>query len=100
MTGEGLVKQLIKKWLDTLGSDLWRYMPVPSLYGKRTVDYHLCYRGRFFVIEAKAPGKEPTRAQEREMREVEEAGGIAFWVDGPVRLQLVKDWVELVRNET
>jgi hypothetical protein len=100
MTPEGRVKSLINRYLDTLGDDLWRHMPVQSRFGRRTVDYHCCFRGWFFTIEAKAPGEEPTKAQWHHMGNVEKAGGAAFWIDGPERLEFLKEWIELVDNAT
>lgn len=50
-------------------------------YGRNGVpDLIGCYRGVFFAIEVKRPmtSSKPSRAQERELRAVEKAGGIAI----------------------
>lgn len=72
------------------------YMPVPFGYGKRTLDFLVGARklvtdfngkesraatATMLGIEAKAPGKKPTKSQETCMREIEEAGGVSFWCD-------------------
>ena len=71
------------------------FMYVPSGYGKQTLDFLIAARklvtsdGRerraqhatFLAIEAKAPGKKPSKRQEACLREIEEAGGVSFWCD-------------------
>lgn len=44
--------------------------------------------GRFFAIEVKVPGKKPTPAQYKFLERIEDAGGLAFWVDS---LEQVKE---------
>ncbi len=61
MTPEGSVKEAIKRALRRRGA--WWYMPVPYGYGTAVLDFIVCHRGRFYAIEAKAPGKRPTRRQ-------------------------------------
>ena len=56
---------------------------VGSRFGKRGVpDIVGCYRGWFFAIEAKAPGKEATPLQEHELESIEKAGGFWLVADG------------------
>ena len=40
-----------------------------------------CYRGLFFGIEVKVPGKKPSKIQNYRLRCIREAGGIGFWGD-------------------
>jgi hypothetical protein len=61
---------------------MYSYWPVPSGYGKTTLDVIGCYRGRFFTIETKAPGKKPTLRQMVEINEVEAAMGFSFIIAG------------------
>lgn len=81
MTPEGRVKKAIKKALDKY-KDLYSFMPVPSGFGKSSLDYILCYRGRFVAIEAKAPGKKPTPRQKAMIGAIERAGGRVLVIDG------------------
>jgi len=54
---EAKVKAVIKAFLKTLQT-CWWFMPAAHGYGINGVpDFVGCYRGVFFAIEAKAPGK-------------------------------------------
>jgi hypothetical protein len=75
MTPEGAVKKEIKEALKAHGA--YFFMPVPTGLGKRTVDFLVCFNGRFLAIEAKAPGKTATALQRKTLREISAAGGIA-----------------------
>lgn len=77
MTPEGKVKDKVRKVLQAY-SGMWTYWPVSMGMGRKTVDLLACYRGRFFAIETKAPGKTPTLLQTAELRRVSEAGGESF----------------------
>lgn len=80
MTPEGRVKAKVKKALDTLGRDCWRFMPVQTGYGSPALDFLLAVRGRFVAIETKAPGKKLTPLQETTKTAIEDAGGIVLIV--------------------
>ena len=61
------------------GFEGWYYMPVQNGYGvSRIADFIGHYRGRFFAIETKAPGKKCTGLQERLGLEINQTG--AHWV--------------------
>jgi hypothetical protein len=75
MTPEGAVKKEIKEALKAHGA--YFFMPVPTGMGKKTVDFLVCFNGRFLAIEAKAPGKIATALQKNCLREIAAAGGIA-----------------------
>lgn len=81
-TPEGHTK---KKLRDILAryDGMYTYWPVPSGYGKTTVDCLGCYRGRFFIVETKAEGKKPTLRQTGELQNAERAMGKAFVMAGP-----------------
>ena len=68
-------------------------MPVQYGYGKRTVDFLGCTTGRFFAIEAKAPGKHPTELQNRSLAEIRAAGGETFVIDGEEGLECLARWL-------
>jgi hypothetical protein len=77
-TPETLVKKRVKEYLKE-----WKcyiFMPVPTGYGKRTVDFLVCKGGRFIGIEAKAPGEKPTPLQLLTLSQIKQAGGQSFIV--------------------
>lgn len=81
MTPEGKVKAAIKRALDK-HKGLYVFMPVPSGFGKSSLDYVICCKGRFLAIEAKAPGKKPTPRQKSIIGAIERAGGKVIVIDG------------------
>lgn len=88
MTPEGAIKREINKLLDKYGC--YRFMPVPTRFGKKTIDYLVCAGGYFLGIEAKAPGGKPTPLQEITLEQIHQAGGMIIVVDGPVSLQALE----------
>lgn len=96
-TPEGKVKRKISNLLKTYAPDLWYDMPVPSGFGKSTLDYVCCYYGRFFSIEAKAAGKKPTERQNAMIRQMEAAGGKTFVVSDEESLDTLRQWLETAR---
>lgn len=79
-TPEWYEKQDIKKYLDEGVPILWYFMPLMAGYGASGVsDIIGCFCNKFFAIEVKRPGKEPTAIQWRRMGEIEAAGGKTFW---------------------
>jgi hypothetical protein len=82
MTPEGKVKLQVNKALATLANRLYKFMPVQSGYGKKTLDYLLCVNGHFIAIETKAPGKKMTALQTQTAEDICAAGGRVFLVDG------------------
>lgn len=98
MTPEGRVKEAIKKCLHKhgfvrAGSSLkdrpadpkgWYYMPVQNGMGVSGIpDFVGCWLGRFFSIEAKAPGKSGNTSvnQDRNIADIRVADGIALVID-------------------
>lgn len=90
MTPEGRVKRMVKKALDSLGEDCWRFMPVQTGYGSPALDYLLSIRGRFVAIETKASGKKLTPLQEGTKASIEAAGGIVLvvWDEGSLAIAM------------
>ena len=78
-TPEGKVKKKYRARLKALGA--YDFKPVQMGYGQRTIDDLCCVQGFFVGIEAKAPGEKPTPLQERTLKEIHDAGGIAIWGD-------------------
>jgi hypothetical protein len=81
MTPEGKVKNRLNKALEPF--KLYRFMPVQTGYGRKTLDYLLCFQGQFIAIETKAPGKKMTALQLETTCQITDAGGTVFLVDGP-----------------
>lgn len=77
---EADVKAQVKDYLN--GINAFWFMPVQMGYGTTSIDFLGCYRGWFFGIETKRPGKsECTGRQARTIKEINEAGGYAFVAD-------------------
>lgn len=75
---ESYEKAEIDKYLKLL--HCWYFAPMMNGFGGAGVPDRVgLYKGKFFAIEVKRPGKEPTPLQWRRMREIEENGGKAFW---------------------
>lgn len=91
MTPEGKVKKKVSELLRRY-SDLYVFMPVPSGYGQSTLDYIVCYRGRFIAIETKRPGGKPTDRQRQMMTLIERSGGAVFLIDGDI--EELQHWLD------
>jgi hypothetical protein len=103
MTPEGRVKTDIKRWLALHGVFLagaaeyyaeapnilgWYYMPVQNGMGTTGIsDFVCCIRGRFVSIEAKAPGKHASPAQQDRGNEIIAAGGRWMCIDSASLLE-------------
>lgn len=94
MTPEGKVKQKIKDVLKKYPGAVYWYMPVPSGYGARTVDFIGCAWGWFFAIEAKAPKGSATALQEATLDQIREAWGVTFLIRDEVGIQELDEWLE------
>ena len=74
-TPESKVKAKIKAILKEHG--VYYAMPVGTGYGNAGVpDFLCCFNGRFLAIEAKANGGVTTALQNKNLRDIETAGGI------------------------
>lgn len=78
MKPESRIKADIRAWFLQQGA--YVFAPVQTGYGAATVDQLICFKGKFIGIESKVPGKHPTARQIQTIREINEAGGQAFWV--------------------
>jgi len=94
VTPEGKIKRAIKKVLDGL-PECYYFMPVQMGMGARTLDFLVCYRGKFFGFEAKAPGEKPTALQKLCMREMQQAGGEVLTIDSLELVTHLKEWMEI-----
>ena len=79
-TPEGKVKRVVTKQLKELGA--YYFFPMTGGYGKSGVpDIIACYNGLFFGIECKAGKNKPTTLQEKNLRDIKEAGGRSFVIN-------------------
>lgn len=81
MTPEGKVKARVKRVLEKYDL-VYRFMPVQSGYGAKTLDFLVCVNGKFLAIETKAPGKQLTELQRQTARDIVAARGKVLVVDG------------------
>lgn len=86
---EAPVRKDIRDFCKFIGA--YCFSPVPFGYGESTVDHLICWRGRFYAVEAKRPDTrpEPTKRQADVLRDVAEAGGgvcVAYDVRDVARL--------------
>lgn len=96
-TPEGVVKDAVKGLLgERLG--MYVYMPVPSGYGQQSIDFIGSFRGAFFAIETKRPGKKPTLRQEETLAEIRASGAATFVIDGAeeFHLRALKLWLDQI----
>jgi len=96
MTPEGVVKSRVRKLLARY-QGMYSYWPVPGGFGRATVDVLGCYRGRFFAVEVKAPGKKPTLRQTQTLAEMQAAMGRTFVIDDDV--EELKQWLDKLTEE-
>ena len=72
----------IKKYLVSLGSDVFFWKEHGSVYGTNGVpDIICCYKGRFLGLECKLPGGRLTELQKRAIEKINRAGGVACRVE-------------------
>jgi Holliday junction resolvase len=100
MTPEGRVKTAIKAFLKSL-HDCWYFMPATHGYGSSGVpDIVGCYKGVFFAIEVKAPGKRNTvtALQMMQINGISEAMGWAIVSDDVDRVREMFAMIDLTLN--
>lgn len=89
-TPEGKVKakgvEIIKRY------GAYYFFPAQNGYGRAGIpDCIVCFKGKFLGIEFKAGYNKPTALQEREMMEINKAGGSAMVVREDT-LDALEDW--------
>lgn len=79
-TPESKVKARIKKLLAE--HNVYYAMPIGSVFGNSGVpDFLCCVKGEFLAIEAKAGKGKTTALQEKHLKDIREAGGLALVVN-------------------
>lgn len=94
MTGEGRVKEAVKKLLKQYGA--YYHMPVQNGMGKPSLDFIGAHSGWFFGIETKAGKGVPTPRQELTIKEMQAAGGQCFVVNEVSGLPELESWLKWV----
>jgi Holliday junction resolvase len=80
MTPERKVKDKVKKILDQHGA--YYFLPATHGYGSSGVpDIVACVKGKFIGIECKAKGNTTTALQDRNLKQIEDTGGIALVIN-------------------
>ena len=91
----------IRKYLASLGSDVFFWKEHGSVYGTNGVpDIICCYKGRFLGLECKLPGGRLTELQKRAIEKINRAGGIACRVENVEDAKRVIERVDLERSDT
>lgn len=97
---EHLVKNEIKKQLNSLGADCWWYMPVAGPYAIAGIpDFVGIYKGKGFGIEAKAENGKVTAHQKRQLGMISGAGGYGVIVRGVEDAKLVASMLRMWVDE-
>jgi len=77
-------------------ADGWWYPAVQGPMSIRGIpDIVGTYKGLFFAVEAKAPGKTPTGFQALQIEAIKSSGGAVFVVDGSESLGFFEEWLKL-----
>ena len=91
----------IKRYLASLGSDVFFWKEHGSVYGTNGVpDIICCYKGRFLGLECKLPGGRLTKIQKRTIEQINRAGGFACRVESVEDVKRVIARVDLERSDT
>ena len=91
----------VKRYLSSLGSDVFFWKEHGSVYGTNGVpDIICCYKSRFLGLECKLPGGRLTELQKRAIEKINRAGGIACRVESVEDVKRVIERVDLERRDT
>ena len=97
-TPESKIKKQIKAILEHY--DVYYAMPIGTGFGNAGVpDFLCCVSGYFIAIEAKAGDNKPTALQEKHMREIRNAGGVALVIN-ETNLADIEAHIKIARNLT
>lgn len=91
MTPEGKVKAKVKVLLKEHGA--YYHMVVQNGLGAPSLDFVGCHRGLYYAIETKAGNKKPTPRQENTIKEIRDAGGLAFVVNEVSGFEELREWL-------
>ena len=93
------VVAVIKKYLASLGSDIFFWKEHGGPYGTSGVpDIICCYKGRFLGLEVKLPTGVLTELQKRAIEKINRAGGLASRVECVADVQKIVAQVDEEEN--
>jgi hypothetical protein len=96
-TPESKVKAKIKAILKE--HEVYYVMPIGTGYGNAGVpDFLCCFKGRFLAIEAKANGGTTTALQDKNLRDIEVAGGITC-VLNEANISALSGYLKLIKEQ-
>lgn len=79
-TPEAKVKVRVKKLLAEFNA--YFTMPAGTGFGRSGVpDFLICYKGQFIAVECKAGDNKPTALQLRELKAIEDTGGMTLVIN-------------------
>ena len=91
----------IKRYLASLGSDVFFWKEHGSVYGTNGVpDIICCYKGRFLGLECRLPGGRLAELQKCAIEKINRAGGVACRVESVEDVKRVIERVDLERSDT
>lgn len=91
----------IKKYLASLGSDVFFWKEHGGSYGTSGVpDIICCYKGRFLGLEVKLPSGRLTELQKRTIDKINRAGGVACRVESVEDVRAVIARIDTERRNT
>lgn len=91
MTPEAKVKKRVVAQLKTLG--VYFFYPVTGGYGSSGVpDIVGCVRGKFFAIECKAGGNQPTALQQKNIDAIRNQAGAVIVINED-NVEMVTAWI-------
>ena len=97
-TPEAKVKAKIKDILKK--HNVYYAMPIGTGYGNSGVpDFLCCVNGKFLAIEAKSGNNKPTALQNKNIREIQDAGGVALVIN-ETNMADIEAHIKLARNIT
>jgi hypothetical protein len=98
-TPEGKTKAKVRALLSRY-TGVYTYWPVPSGFGRTSLDCIGCYRGLFFAIETKAEGKKPTLRQTQELQAMGRAMAMTFVIAGPddPAIEQLRMWLDALKE--
>lgn len=95
-TPESRVKTAVKRVLAKY--NVYAHWPVQNGMGAPCLDCHGCSGGRYFAIETKAPGREPTPRQEKTLDAIREAGGAVFVISDGDGVASLEVWLAMTTS--
>ena len=97
MKPEAKVKRAVTSYLKNMGA--YYFYPVTGVYGASGVpDIIVCYEGKFIAIECKAGSNKPTALQEKNLNDINKAGGFSMVINEDNvddLMSSIKDAIEL-----